>query len=668
MNRNFLCVLVLCGFCQATFAQGEPAVIDKIVDQGKNHSHAWEYLDHLAQVVGPRLTGSSRALQANAWTRDTFASFGLTNAHLFKWGEIPVAFDRGECTVRMVKPVEQDFEFTTRSWTAGTNGPVKGPVVRQPRDMDELKAMGDKLNGSWVLAKPRTRGRGPGGGARSGPTSRPDGEPTRENQPRDRSSAASPSTQPDRPTSQPADPEEELVKAMYDAGILGRIVASGNELVITSGARNWRELDIKNLPKEVSITVRRSDYDALNSRLADGEEVIVEANLQHHFVEGPFPMYDTIAEIPGSEHPEQVVIVSGHLDSWDGPGSQGAQDNGVGSATTLETARILAAAGVKPKRTIRFCLWTGEEQGLLGSKEYVKSLSDDEKANISAVFVDDGGTNYDGGLQCVANMQAMLTAAVEPVNKAFPDMPVKINVRERMPRGGASDHASFNAVGIPGFFWDEVGSGGREGKDYNFIHHTQHDQIRYAVPEYLVQSATCAAITAYNLAMADTLLPRYVPPAPKEESPSTSQPEKQGEFVATQGPLTGTWEGSFVRPRATGGQADGGGGRGFGGFTLTFEMSADGRVRGSSVSRMGENKMSDIKFDPASHELSWKIRSENIGTVNYKATLEGDTISGTVNSEEADFTMPFKATRQKAEESATPPVAGTGRTTQRGGS
>src|SRR5262249_28296865 len=191
------------------------------------------------------------------------------------------------------------------------------------------------------------------------------------------------------------------------------IVASSNELVVTGGARNWRELDYKNLSKDVSITIRRSDYDALNSRLADGEEVVIEADLQHRFIEGPIPLYDVVAEIKGTTWPEQVIIVSGHLDSWDGPGSQGAQDNGVGSATTLETARILTAVGVKPKRTIRFCLWTGEEQGLLGSREYVKALTDDEKANISAVFVDDGGTNYDGGLQCVESMSPMLTAAVE---------------------------------------------------------------------------------------------------------------------------------------------------------------------------------------------------------------------------------------------------------------
>ena len=106
----------------------------------------------------------------------------------------------------------------------------------------------------------------------------------------------------------------------------------------------------------------------MNSRIADGETVEVELNLQNHFVDGPFGLYNTIAEIPGTEWPEQVVIVSGHLDSWDGPGSKATQDNGTGSSVTLEAARILMAVGAKPKRTIRFCLWTGEEQGLIGSR------------------------------------------------------------------------------------------------------------------------------------------------------------------------------------------------------------------------------------------------------------------------------------------------------------
>src|SRR5690606_35229748 len=141
------------------------------------------------------------------------------------------------------------------------------------------------------------------------------------------------------------------------------------------------------------VEVRRSDYDAMNSRLADGEEVHVAFELNHTFIEGPIPCYNTIGEIPGTERPDEVVIVSGHLDSWDGPGSQGTVDNGTGSSVTIEAARILMAADAKPKRTIRFILWTGEEQGLLGSRAYVESLSDEEKAKISAVFVDDSGTN-----------------------------------------------------------------------------------------------------------------------------------------------------------------------------------------------------------------------------------------------------------------------------------
>src|SRR5690606_18097550 len=112
-------------------------------------------------------------------------------------------------------------------------------------------------------------------------------------------------------------------------------------------------------------------------------------------------------------------IISGHLDSWNGPGSQGVVDNGTGSAVTLEAARILAAVGAKPKRTIRFILWTGEEQGLLGSRAYVESLSEEERAKISAVFVDDGGTNCEGGLVCPPWMFEYLAPATAATNGQF---------------------------------------------------------------------------------------------------------------------------------------------------------------------------------------------------------------------------------------------------------
>ena len=288
--------------------------------------------------------------------------------------------------------------------------------------------------------------------------------------------------------------------------------------MITSGAPKWRELEADKIAPDVHVLVTRADYDAMNSRLADGEVVEAEFNLHHSFVKGPVPVYNTVAEIKGSKWPDEVVIVSGHLDSWDGPGSQGAGDNGTGTVVTLEAARILAAVHAKPLRTIRFVDWTGEEQGLLGSKGYVK----DHKAEmdkISAVLVDDGGTNSEGGLTVADQMVEMMAAATAPTNNQFYDEVDKrylnVNIKhggEKIRTHGASDHASFNQVGVPGFFWDEVGR-----DDYNHIHHTQFDKIDDAIPNYLVQSATNAAITAYRLACAPTLLPREVPPAPPKD-------------------------------------------------------------------------------------------------------------------------------------------------------
>ena len=219
-----------------------------------------------------------------------------------------------------------------------------------------------------------------------------------------------------------------------------------------------------------------------------------------------------VAEIPGTEKADEVVIVSGHLDSWDGPGSQGALDNGTGSCTAMEAARILCKASAKPKRTIRFILWTGDEQGLFGSQGYVRDHAT-EMPKISAVFVDDGGTNYQGGYVGIASQQSIFETAIAPMNVAFPDMPVKFEVRDKMPRGGGSDHASFNAVGVPGFFTIETGR-----SDYTFVHHTQHDRYEMAIPEYLVQSGTCHAVVSYNLACAGQMVPRQ----PVEETPAPS--------------------------------------------------------------------------------------------------------------------------------------------------
>jgi carboxypeptidase Q len=446
-------------------------VLLKIIEEGQQRSQVMDHLNHLCLEIGPRLTGSTRLETANRWTAERFESFGLKNVAVKQWGEMPVRFDRGPSTGEMVKPVERKFEFTTRSWSAGTNGPVEGILIREPQTEEELNAVAERLAGAWIL-RASAREKGP------------------------------------------------YADRLDSAGIAGVITTSADELVRTGGVSGIMQLDFDNLAPGVGVVVRRSDYDAMNSRLADNEEVVVKFDLNHHFERGPIPLYNTIAEIPGSERPDEVVIISAHLDSWDGPGSQGTVDNGTGSSVTIEAARILAAIGVQPKRTIRFILWSGEEQGLLGSRAYVDSLSEEERAKISAVFVDDSGTNQQSSLSCVAAMEPMFKQAIAPMNHAFPDAPIELVISPTMPRGGASDHASFNRVGVPGFFWGKTGRA-----FYRHAWHTQNDKVDQAVPEYLIKNATVSAIVAYVFAEADTLLPRPEPVA--EDAAATEESENR---------------------------------------------------------------------------------------------------------------------------------------------
>jgi carboxypeptidase Q len=644
MHRTLFGLLTLAATCAPSLAQGDPEVINKIIDEGKNRSQVWQHLTYISKEIGPRLTGSAGLERANVWTRDQFTKFGLTNSHMQRWGDVPVRFDRGPCSAKMVAPVERELEFTTPAWSAGTEGPVRGKVVKMPTTLEEIETRRAELTGAWLLGRSVQRGRG-----------RQDTEEAR--------------TQ--------AESRRAIEEALKDVAFLGRISAGSRDEVTTGGVRNWRELTMETLPTELALTVRRSDYDVMNSRLSDGETVEVEVNLKHYFTAGPIPVYNTIAEIKGTEFPDEVVIVSAHLDSWNGPLSEGTQDNGTGSSVTLETARILMAAGAKPRRTIRFCLWSGEEQGLLGSRAYVESLSEEELAKVSACFVDDGGTYYQGGLECIASMLPMLEQATAPLAAAFPELPITHQTRERMPPGGSSDHASFNRKGIPGFFWIEKNRPGLEGKGYNFSWHTQRDTLDYAIEEYLIQSATCSAVTAYNLAMADTLLPRQAPLTPEEEaaaaaerqqrrprgegdaaapSNEASRPERRnaegaerregapqdapqatpppapaGEaFVAVDSVLTGKWLAQFTSAEIE--------------FDLTFATDAKGLVQGTMSMGDSVRKLENGKWDAATKTLTFEYESGSYGRLTSKGTLlEDGTLKGDVKSTPESEGYPWTA-------------------------
>ncbi|MBL8756946.1 MAG: M20/M25/M40 family metallo-hydrolase [Phycisphaerae bacterium] len=503
---------------------GDPRIVAKIIDEGRSRNQVMKHLEHLTKKIGPRLTGSTNLRTANEWCRDQHASWGLANAHIEQWGTVGMGFDRGPSTGKVLVKQEtrprrgedgagevkidyvtsRDLELSTLSWSSGTNGPVRGRILKAPYDQASYDAVKDDLKGAWLLLRPTTER-----GMRD-VRGRVSTWYTQFRKAREQVAGGEAASTIDLPA-----------RTIFD-GVAGFIMASRDERVWTGAVNGWRELTPEKVDPEVIVSVRSGDYDHINSRLADGVEVWAEFDIKSTFVPGPVPVYNTIAEIPGTTWPDQVVIISGHLDSWDGPGSEGCTDNGTGSAVTLEAARILATVlkdappEARPKRTIRFIHWTGEEQGLLGSAAYVKA-NESNWGNISAAFVDDGGTNTQGGLPCADVQVDMLAAATAPINNVF-FCPVdqkflNVNIHSTGPQvrmGGGSDHMSFQRVGIPGFFWDEIGRA-----DYGYGWHTQNDKLDLAIPVYLHQSSTNSALVAYQLACADTLLPR--PPKPQRQ-------------------------------------------------------------------------------------------------------------------------------------------------------
>ena len=423
---------------------------------GESDNQVMSHLDYLTNKIGPRLTGSHNIERAYEWTANEFRRFGLKNVHTETWGEWAVYFDRGTMSGKILTDDgERSVVFGTHAWTAGTNGPVRGPVFYYPRNKEELDAIDrSTLKNAWLLMRGSGRG----------------------------------TNQKDR---------EAIRKELDDAGIAGVLRNVGEDLILTDGSPGG--VTMKKIPTRVSVNMKQKDWKELARRVDKDEKVEVELDIQNKFSEGPAQNKDVIAEIPGTDKADEIVIVGGHLDSWDV--ATGATDNGTGVATTLEAARLLAKAGAKPRRTIRFILWSGEEQGLFGSAWYVKKHKD-ELAKVSCILIHDGGTNYVSGINVTPAMKPIMEPALEALN-FDPKMKFKVHEAKHLPYGVGSDHDSFLAVGVPGFFWNQVGK-----QNYDHEHHTQYDTFEAAVPEYQKHSAIVIAQGALAIANLDAMLPR----------------------------------------------------------------------------------------------------------------------------------------------------------------
>lgn len=482
MIKRFMCAVLL-GVGTSLSAQAvDTTGAGAITDQAMNHSEVMKNLEYLSDVIGPRLTGSTAARRANEWTAARFKAYGLT-ANLEAW-DFGVTWQRGTVAARILAPFPRAVTAHSWAWTAGNDGkPMAGPVVMvNVSSPESLAVYKTKLKGAWVMTAPPARIRNPDGPPMSAADSAAlrDRFQNRARTPRDTSAAA---------VAARRQFQVDLPYVLKQAGALGRL---------TDGAKEQGLMTMSGSPYSVSplpnLVIAHEDY-AMFARLIESDVTPrFEAAITNTLGTKPVQQYNTVAEIRGTDQPGEVVILGAHLDSWDL--GTGTTDNGTGSMVVLEAARAIAQSGVKPKRTIRFILFTGEEEGLLGSAAYAAQHASTADS-IQAVLVLDNGTGMITGqaLQGRNQDEQLWKDLLAPMMSLGAK-----NVREG--NKGGTDHLSFIPYGVPGWNFDQ------ESRGYNHTHHSQVDTYDHAVPGDLTQASAVMAVTAYELANLPVLLPR----------------------------------------------------------------------------------------------------------------------------------------------------------------
>ena len=525
--------------------QIDAAINAKIRQEEEQHSQIMRTLHFLTDVYGPRVTGSPSLKAAGEWAIATMESWGFTNGRLEPWefGRPGWATERFD--VHMLSPVKSSLVVEPLAWTAGTNGPVIA------KTFNLIVPEGPPMPAS-------ENGRGGRGGApqRSGPTReqlaaylngitgqvkgrivlvgkavfvpvnlspaplrRSDDDLKRQYDP----SAPEGAGRGQRGRgNQPQPPPGTLTAREVGRQIDEFLVANGAVgRVNDAGRAHGQIIAFSNSTYDISkavptVVMRNEDYGRIARILADGTPVELEMNIVNKWYPEGKTAYNTIAEIAGSDKKDEVVMLGGHLDSWHS--ATGATDNAIGCATMMEAARILQAIGVKPRRTIRVALWSGEEEGLLGSLAYVKQhfgsfeAPKPEFATLDAYLNIDSGTGRARGAGVFGPPEA--AAVVRLALAPFQDLGVVGASASRSRTVGGTDSTSFSNAGLPGigFSQDPIEYG-------THTHHTNLDHYERVIEADVKASAIAIAATLYQLAMRDEMVPRFTketmpPPAP----------------------------------------------------------------------------------------------------------------------------------------------------------
>jgi carboxypeptidase Q len=516
----------------------------RIREEGLKHSHVMEFGAALADGIGPRLTGSPNMAKANAWTRDTLTKIGLENAHLEDWGEFGMGWQQINTWVRMVSPDPEPLWAQAAPWSPATSGPVSGEVVYMNlQEIGDLEKYKGTLKGKIVLY----------GAMRTTPditkplfTRYTDAELKEMEIYESRGGRFTPGSPEfakflaDR--AKIGEIRKAALKMMSDEGALAVLTPSrdgedggGTGIIFDDNGANLARDAQK---KENAVTIPNAvmmieHYNRLARLVENHVPVTIEVNIETKLTGDHEHGFDTVAEIPGTDPKlkDQVVMVGGHLDSW--ISGTGATDNGAGSIVAMEAVRILKSLGIKPKRTIRIALWSGEEQGLFGSLGYVKQHFGTfaepkvpEPASVPSFLRQHGPLtttkewetldayyNLDNGTGKVRGVYTQENWAIGPIFKQWIAPLADLGVTTISYRNtGGTDHLSFDAVGLPGFQYIQ------DPMDYDTrTHHSDMDTYDRLHALDLEQAAVVEAIFLYNTSEREAMMPRKPFPHPELE-------------------------------------------------------------------------------------------------------------------------------------------------------
>ena len=500
-------------------------VIWKIRREATDNSQIMKTLSMLTDVYGPRLTGSPNLRGAQDWVVQQTTAWGLKNAHLEEWDFGHPGWLNERASVHLVSPVKDNLVFEVLAWTPGTQGTVRASTVLvtppvRPTQQDATSFF-DRLRGTLagravMIGQP----------AKLAVSIDPPAKRRDDNEARAQFSATPPAL-PGGPAGPPppaaADPnapapltadqfQEQFNLFLKESGAALRIDDAGREHGQIRTFNN-RTFDVaKAVP---SIVLRNEDYGRIARLMAGGRTVEVEATIVNRDYPEGRTQYNVIAEIPGTDKAQEVVMLGGHLDSWHS--ATGATDNAIGCATMLEAIRILQAIGAKPRRTIRVALWSGEEQGLRGSVAYVAQHfgtfenPKPEYESFAGYFNIDSGTGRARGMTVFGPPAA--ADVLRPLVGPFEPNGVMGATSTRSRARGGSDHTSFNEIGLPG-----IGVGQDPIEYGTHTWHTNLDTYERIIESDAQMSAMVIASAAYHLAMRDERLPRFskdaMPPRP----------------------------------------------------------------------------------------------------------------------------------------------------------